>query len=65
MKAERDVNINGENIQAIKTASETLQNATYALSQQMYANSSNGGSTGPTYTDQTQDDVIEGEYTEA
>jgi molecular chaperone DnaK len=60
--------VKGENIQAIKTASETLQNATYALSQQMYANTnaSNGGSTGPVYTDQTQDDdVIEGEYTEA
>jgi hypothetical protein len=54
-----------EDANAIRTASQSLQNATYALSQQMYADNSaaNGGSTyGST---EPQGDVIEGEFTEA
>ena len=54
-----------EDVGAIRAASETLQNATYALSQQMYANTSegNGGDTSP--QSQPEGDVIEGEFTEA
>jgi len=56
------------NVKAIKTATQTLQNATYALSQQMYSaeqNAANGGSANP-YNGQTEpDDVIEGQFTEA
>jgi hypothetical protein len=55
-------------INAIKTATQTLQNATYALSQQMYSaeqNAANGGSANP-YNGQTEpDDVVEGQFTEA
>jgi molecular chaperone DnaK len=57
-----------EDIGAIRTASETLQNATYALSRQMYSDASaaNGGSRGGHSTaSETGDDVVEGEYTEA
>jgi molecular chaperone DnaK len=51
----------------IRTASEQLQQATYALTQQMYASqtgANNGGAAGPNpRTD--EGDVVEGEYTEA
>jgi molecular chaperone DnaK len=57
----------GNDIAAIQSASQTLQNATYALSQQIYAgqsNAANGGSTGG-YRTQPDNDVVEGEFTEA
>ncbi|MDX1995841.1 MAG: molecular chaperone DnaK [bacterium] len=56
-----------EDANAINAASQTLQNATYALSQQMYSaqeNATNGGSANP-YRSQPQGDVVEGEFTEA
>lgn len=54
-----------EDINTIRSAAQTLQNATYALSQQMYADQSaaNGGSQ-QNYKS-TPDDVVEGEYSEA
>jgi molecular chaperone DnaK len=59
--------LQSEDINQIKAASESLQNATYALSQQLYANANqsaaNGGSTGD-YHGQP-DDVIEGEFHDA
>ncbi len=47
----------------ITTASQSLQNATYALSQQMYAgnNPENGGTTGA--QPEPGDDVVEGDFT--
>lgn len=57
--------LNRDNIEAIRAASQALQNATYALTQQMYADTSaqNGGSTyGQTHP---EGDVVEGEFTEA
>jgi molecular chaperone DnaK len=62
--------LNGEDVNAIRTAMQTLQNATYALTQQMYSgpeSATNGGASHP-HDDQGQaegDDVVEGEYTEA
>lgn len=57
-----------EDVNAIRTVSEALQNATYALSQQIHANDSaaNGGAASP-YTNRDQQpegDVVEGEFTE-
>ena len=55
-----------EDVNTIKSATDALQNATYALSQQMYAadNAANGGSYRP--NPQTSgEDVVEGDYTEA
>ncbi len=55
----------GEDVNAIRAASQALQNATYALSQQMYASSaSTGGSTQQGAAGRS-DDVVEGEYSEA
>jgi molecular chaperone DnaK len=54
-----------EDVDAIRAATETLKNASYALSQQMYArdNSTSGGAR---RQDQAQpDDVVEGEFSEA
>ena len=54
-----------DDIAAIRSATEALKNATYALSQQMYAqDAASGGSTGPT-SQETDGDVVEGEFTEA
>lgn len=52
-------------IQAIRSASETLRSATYALSQQVSAAASaaNGGSTRQGHT-QPDEDVVEGDFTE-
>lgn len=59
-------------VSAIKSASATLQNATYALTQQMYSgeqSAAHGGTSRPYGGEGTQtspdDDVIEGEFTEA
>jgi molecular chaperone DnaK len=62
--------LNDEDVNAIRSAMEALQNATYALTQQMYSgqeSATNGGASRP-HDGQGQaegDDVVEGEYTEA
>jgi molecular chaperone DnaK len=57
--------LQADDVNAIRTASETLQNTTYALSQQMHAadNPANGGASQP--QSQPEGDVVEGEFTEA
>jgi molecular chaperone DnaK len=54
-----------ENVDAIRSASQLLQNATYALTQQLYADTSaqDGGSAYRQTHPET--DVVEGEFTEA
>jgi molecular chaperone DnaK len=60
--------IKGDDVHHIRHLSEELQQATYALSQQMYAaggshqSGANGGSTGPR---RDEGEVVEGEFTEA
>ena len=59
--------LKGDDVSRIRNLSEQLQQATYALSQQMYAANAgqpgaNGGSTGPR---REEGDVVEGEFTEA
>ena len=51
---------------AIRSATQNLQNATYALSQQMYSDQSaaNGGSN-PNAGNQNGEDVVEGDFSEA
>lgn len=59
--------VQGSDINAIRSAVQTLQNATYALSQQINAGQShaeNGGSTGGSRS-QPNGEVIEGEFSEA
>jgi molecular chaperone DnaK len=53
-----------DDVNAIRSGIQTLQNATYALSQQMYAgnNPSNGGGTAR-QPEAEGEDVIEGDYT--
>lgn len=54
-------------LDAIRSNSEALRNASYALTQQMYSgqqSAANGGSTGPNAS-RPEDDVIEGEFSEA
>jgi molecular chaperone DnaK len=51
-----------QDVNAIRSGIQTLQNATYALSQQMYAGQSNGGDTGR-QPEGEGEDVIEGDYT--
>jgi molecular chaperone DnaK len=55
----------GDNSESIRSAARDLQNATYALSQQAQASSSAGygGSTGPNPSG--DEEVVEGEFTEA
>jgi molecular chaperone DnaK len=55
----RDV-IKGDNVQAIRSNIETLQNASHALSQQVYAQQQQGPQ-----TPSDDEDVIDAEYTEA
>ncbi len=61
--------LKGEDAEKIRTVSEQLQQATYALTQQMYASQAgpNGGSNGPNPSAGRADegDVVEGEFTEA
>jgi molecular chaperone DnaK len=54
-----------DDVSRIRTATEALQNATYALSQQMYSDTSaaSGGSSNPTAT--SPEDVVEGNFSEA
>jgi molecular chaperone DnaK len=56
--------IKGEDVNRIKQLTEAVQQATYALSQQMY---SNGGSNGPQNSGPRRDegDVVEGEFRNA
>ncbi|MEK7327208.1 MAG: molecular chaperone DnaK, partial [Chloroflexota bacterium] len=61
--------IKGDDVNRIRSLSEELQQATYALSQQMYASGTsgaqsgtNGGASGPR---REEGDVVEGEFTEA
>ena len=58
-----------EDVNAIKTAASALQNATYALAQQMNANDDSakaGGSYNPEgQPNQRPEDVVEGDFTEA
>jgi molecular chaperone DnaK len=60
--------LKGDDAARIKSLSETLQQATYALSQQMYASGqqsgATGGATGPKPRTE-EGDVVEGEFTEA
>ncbi len=53
-----------EDVNRIKSATQALQNATYALSQQMYSDASaaNGGSSNP---QSRGEEVIEGDFSEA
>jgi molecular chaperone DnaK len=59
--------LKSDDVSRIRNLSEQLQQATYALSQQMYAGQSgaNGGSTGPGAGRREEGDVVEGEFTEA
>lgn len=60
--------LNSQDIQTIRQASQNLQNSSYALSQQMYANQSaaDGGSTGHNgKANGNDEDIVEGEYAEA
>ena len=56
----------GEDLQAIRSGIQNLQNASHALSQQMYANQAEGNDGASSdYTQQPDDDdVIEGEFSE-
>ena len=59
--------LKGDDVARIRRLSEEVQQATYALSQQMYAGQApeSGGSAGPRDGQPTPDDVVEGEFTEA
>jgi molecular chaperone DnaK len=60
--------LKGEDLGRIKSLSEQLQQAVYALSQQMYASGQTGGSAGPRPPEgnrRDEGDVVEGEFTEA
>ena len=58
--------LKGEDVSRIKTLTEQVQQATYALSQQLYQsgqqNAANGGSAGPTNGRTDEGDVVEGEF---
>jgi len=57
----------GDDLQAIKSGIQNLQNASHALSQQMYADqgqASGNGSTGG-HTENPDEDIVEGEFSEA
>ena len=56
-----------DDVNAIRTSTQTLQNATYALTQQAYA-AQNAAANGGSYhgsTDKRGEDVVEGEFSEA
>lgn len=54
-----------DDVQAIRSNMEALQNASYALSQQMYAQQDDGSATNGNGYEESQDEgVIEGEFTE-
>jgi len=53
-----------EDVNAIRTASQALQNATYALTQQMNVGNASAGY-GGTARPEAGEDVVEGDFTEA
>ncbi|MGJ3240438.1 MAG: molecular chaperone DnaK [Anaerolineae bacterium] len=58
--------LEGNDVAAIRTHIETLQNASHALAQQVYAQEQQPGDQGNDYdTPNNDEDVVEGEYTEA
>jgi len=57
--------IQREDVNAIRSASQTLQNATYALSQQMYAGGDSGAAHGGASSPEPGEDVVEGDFSEA
>ena len=59
--------IQTDDVNRIRSATQALQNATYALSQQMYNDTSatNGGSANPNEGYERGEDVVEGDFTEA
>ncbi len=58
--------IKGDDVNRVRSLSEQLQQATYALSQQMYAAGQQSGSTGgSTSPRRDEGEVVEGEFTEA
>ena len=60
--------LQGEDIDKIKTLTEEVQQASYALSQQLYAQEGSPSTGGETSTDsgpEEEDDVVEGEFREA
>lgn len=54
-----------ENVADIRSSMEALQQASHALSQQMYQQQQAGGAETPSGTNGAEDDVVEGEFTEA
>ncbi len=56
--------LKGEDLQRLRNLSEQLQQATYALNQQMYASGASGAS-GTQSGGNGDGDVVEGEFTEA
>lgn len=54
--------VQSDDANAIRTAAQTLQNATYAMSQQMYADNT-GGNGGTSRPQPEGEDVIEGDFT--
>jgi len=59
--------LNGDDANAIRTAAQELQNATYALGQQAYAqdtSAADGGSARGERTTEPQGDVVEGDFSE-
>lgn len=54
--------MDSDNVQTIRSNMEDLRNASYALSQQMYSQQSDGGQQAPQGSQ--DDDIIEGEYSE-
>jgi len=65
IQAVRDASAQSD-VNSIRSATEALQNATYALSQQMYNDTSaaNGGSASPNEGAPRGEDVVEGDYSE-
>lgn len=53
--------LNGNDVHAIRNAIESLQNASHALAQQMYAQQGGGNGVNPTGTGEDED-IVEGEY---
>jgi molecular chaperone DnaK len=57
--------VQSEDLEKIKRLTEEVQQASYALSQQMYAQDPSPGSEGSPNTGEEEDDVVEGEFREA
>ncbi|GAB5491387.1 MAG: molecular chaperone DnaK [Phototrophicaceae bacterium] len=57
--------ISGGDVDAIRSKMDALQNASHALSQQLYAQENAGADNTGGYEAPAEDDVVEGEFTEA